>query len=118
MKKGFTLIELLAVITILAILLVLTTTTVSKIIKDNKTDMYNKQIESFVESAKNWALANPNEMPLLGESIKLTIGELTDEHFIKENVINPLTKEVFAREEYICILNVNSRYAYVYNGEC
>ena len=86
MKKGFTLIELLAVITILALLLVLTTSTVTKIIKEKKRELYNSQIESFIESAKDWSYKNIDALPTEGNTIKITIGRLQEEHFIKEGV--------------------------------
>ncbi len=118
MKKGFTLIELLAVVSMLAILLLIGTISVTKIIKDNQKKLYDEQINSFIESAKTWSYAHTTDMPALGSSIKLTLADLTNEHFIKEGIVNPLTNEAFSTDDYICIFNFNSKYVYEYEGEC
>ena len=49
-KKGFTLVELLAVIIILSLLALLASTSVSKIVKDSKSDLYDTQI-NLIKSA-------------------------------------------------------------------
>lgn len=118
MKKGFTLVELLGVVTILAILLLMGTATISKIVKENRTDMYNKQIDSFKESAYNWAMANTNKLPDPGNSIRITLEDLIRENLVKDNIKNPLTDEIFDKSEYFCIKNINGQYDYIHNGDC
>ena len=118
MKKGFTLVELLGVVTLLAILLLMGTATISKIVKENRTDMYNKQIASFKESAKTWAMGHTNELPDPGNSIRITLDDLIRENLVKNNVKNPITDEIFDTSEYFCIKNINGQYDYIYNGDC
>ena len=118
MKKGFTLVELLAIITILGIILLIGTSSMSKVIKEQKENLYKEQISSFIDSAKLWANDNTSSLPSYGGNVKLLLGYLIDENYIKPNVKNPITDETFSNSDYICIFNINGNYVYEYNGEC
>nr|MBP3258888.1 type II secretion system protein [Bacilli bacterium] len=118
MKKGFTLVELLATLAVLSILLVIGTSSVAKIIKEHKQNLYNEQIESFEESAKLWSYKNTSLLPEDGSSLKITLGELETAKFVKSGIKNPLTGEYFGKDNYVCIFNNNESYTYEYNGGC
>ena len=118
MKKGFTLVELLATLAILSLLLIVGTSSMAKIIKDNKQKLYNEQIKSFEEAAKNWSYKNTDLLPVEGNSLKLTLAILKNTKYINEAVKNPLTGEYFTDNNYVCIFNTNGIYTYTYNGAC
>ena len=117
-KKGFTLVELLAVLAVLSILLVIGTSSMARIIKKHKQDLYAEQIKSFEESAKDWGMKNASLLPADGSSLKLTLGTLKSAKFVKEGIKDPITGEVFEDINYVCIFNTNGTYLYTYNGEC
>ena len=118
MKKGFTLVELLAILAILSILLIIGTSSMSKIIKKHKQDLYAEQVKSFEESAKDWGMKNTSLLPIEGDSLKLTLGTLKSAKYVKEGIKNPITGEIFEDTNYVCIFNTNGTYVYTYNGGC
>lgn len=118
MKKGFTLVELLAILAILSILLIVGTSSMARIIRKHKQELYTEQTKSFEESAKDWGLKNINLLPAEGDSLKLTLATLKSSKFIKEGIKNPITGQMFVDTDYVCIFNTNGTYIYTYNGEC
>lgn len=118
MKKGFTLVELMAILVILSVLLLIGTSSVSKIVKENRQKLYQEQIEAFKDAAMVWSYANTNLLPTDSNSYKITLETLKNDNLIKSNIVNPVTKEVFSYNDWICIFNINGSYIYEYNGEC
>lgn len=115
-KQGFTLVELIAVIAVLAIILLIGIPTVSKIVKDNKQNLYDVQITSFIDSVKTWSMDHTSSLPLDGEYITITLGELINKSYAY-NTENPLTGEPFDTNITFCILNVNDNYFYKLKDE-
>ena len=62
-KLGFTLVELLAVIVILAALALLTSTSIIKLLKGSKDDIYEVQVNLIIDAARAWANVNLNLLP-------------------------------------------------------
>lgn len=118
MKKGFTLIELMGVLLVLSIMFLIGISSITKIIKENRQKLYNEQINSFIESASVWAMAHTNELPDPDHHIRLTLRDLIDDKLVKKGITNPITKEPFDENDYVCIFNVNGTYLYKYNDEC
>lgn len=95
-KKGFTLVELLAAIVILGLLTLITVPAVTKIVKDNKNDLYLSQLQSFRDSAKAWGADNMfSNLPDQGNCILVQIKTLQDDGLVEPNVKNPKTGEIF-----------------------
>ena len=92
-KKGFTLVELLAVIIILSLLALLATNSITKIVKDSKTDLSNTQKELITAATQIWAADNLNRLPSTGECGYLTLGDLKEYGVIDSNVIDPATNQ-------------------------
>ena len=92
-KKGFTLVELLATIIILGLLALLASTSVTKVIKESKGDLYTTQIELVKSAAEAWGAENINKLPDDGECKFLTIKNLQDYGLIDKDITNPKTGE-------------------------
>ncbi len=111
-KNGFTLLELMGVLIVLAILALLVTPVISKTIKNNKKKLYDIQIEVIEKAAKDYAIKNKDLLPEEGEAIIITLGELKKSGLIKEEVRNPMTKELFSNDLKIQIGNSHNQYTY------
>ena len=107
-KKGFTLIELLATIVILGLLAIIVVPNVAKIINENRDKVYKKQLENIIESAKTWGSDNIGKLPTVNnESIKVTLGELQQGGYAKNDLKNPKTEKLFDENNtYVIIKNI------------
>ena len=84
--SGFTLVELLAVIVILSLLALLASTSVTKLIKGSKEDIYNIQLNSIKEAAETWGAENLLYLPNAGECKYLTVGVLKEYGLLDETL--------------------------------
>ena len=75
-NKGFTLVELLAVIVILAALALITTTSVAKILKDSKEDLYNTQFSALESMVGIWMSDNMDLLPDVDNCAYITLKDL------------------------------------------
>ena len=92
-KKGFTLVELLATIIILGLLALLASTSVTKVIKESKGDLYTTQIKLVESAAEAWGAENIDKLPDDNECKYLTIKNLQDYGLIDKDLKNPKTGE-------------------------
>ena len=109
-KKGFTLVELLAIIIVLSLLVVIASTSVSKIMKDSKKDLYNSQIKMIESAAKSYGSENINDLPAGGECKYITLGELKEHSLIDPHIKNPKTNKEFNNDMIIKISSEKSKY--------
>lgn len=119
-KKAFTLIEVMGVLVIIGILTVILISVVNNIVKNNKKDLYNKQIESIRLAAKNLASDNMYILPEEeGEEIYITLGQLRAKGYAEEKIINPKTKENFPDSLIVMIIKKGNDYNYdiILNGD-
>ena len=92
-KKGFTLVELLATIIILGLLTLLASTSVTKVLKESKGDLYTTQIKLVESAAEAWGAENIDKLPNDGECKFLTVETLQDYGLIDKDITNPKTNE-------------------------
>lgn len=132
MNKGFTLVELLAALIVIGLISVLVIPSVSKVIKNNKVDMCNSQLENLESAARLWGSDNLIYMPtkesdvvvnindLLESKVDLndeygalliTVGYLQDEGYI-DDVYDAVMKENLSEDVQIKITKVNKIYKY------
>jgi len=111
-KKGFTLIELLATITILALLTVVASTSVTKVLKESKGDLYKTQIKLVESAAKTFVAENMHQLPNEGECKFITIKNLQDNGLIDKNIYNPKTGEKIDTSIKIKITTNQTGYGY------
>lgn len=97
-KKGFTLVELLAVIVILAALALITTTSITKILKDSKEDLYNTQIIALKSTVENWGSDNLDKLPETDNCVYLTLKDLREDGLIDYSIKDPRTNEEFPED--------------------
>lgn len=113
-KKGFTLIELFAVIIILGLLAIIVVPNVIDIVNENSDKVYERQIENIIKSAKTWGADNLGKLPNVNnESIRVTLGELQQGGYAKNDLKNPKTEELFDENNtYVIIKNINGNLDY------
>jgi len=112
-SRGFTLVELLAVITILALLGLLIVPVISNVLSDNKTKLYNVQINNIEEGAKSYVSEHIFSIDIpIGTSKGITLGKLKNFGYVADDIVDPLTKEEFSNDMIIIISNTNNGFSY------
>lgn len=117
-KNGFTLAELLGVIVILALISLITVPAVSGTLQKYKSKLCKTQVEQIVSAARTWGSDNILKLPSSGNSIEVTLKELSDYGYIDSDIENPVTKENFDLEETkVKITKNGKKYEYEINVE-
>lgn len=111
-QNGFTLAELLGVITILGLLALIVIPLVDKNIKEGTNNLYESQIKSIETAAEMWGIDHKTELPEENEELMIPLNKLQQEGYIKNDIENPKTNEVFDPDLQIKIVNHGSYYTY------
>ena len=111
-KKGFTLVELLAVILILSLLALLASTSITNVVRNSKSDLYNSQIKMIELAAESWGNENIELLPDSGECKFVTLSNLKEYGLIDSHIKNPKTNKEFNNDMIIKISANTSK-----NGE-
>ena len=109
-KKGFTLVELLAVIIILSLLALITSTSITKIVKESRTDLYNNQLLAIQKAAESWGADNLDLLPDADECKYITLGALKNYGIIDNDINDPRTNQEFSDDLKIKITSSSSIY--------
>ena len=107
-KKGFTLVEILVSIGLLALLGSVIAISLNRVFKDNKEKHYNEYVEKIKSSAM---LFVNNTVDIINDlndnSFKIiTIGDLIDNGYVNDTLVNPNTDEKVGTEEKIQVEQV------------
>ena len=102
-KKGFTLVEVLVSIGLLALLGSVIAISLNRVFKDNNIKNYNEYVEKIKSSAM---LFVNNTVDIINDlndnSFKIiTIGDLIDNGYVNDTLVNPNTDEKVGKEEKI-----------------
>ena len=102
-KKGFTLVEILVSIGLLALLGSVIAISLNRVFKDNNIKNYNEYVEKIKSSAM---LFVNNTVDIINDlndnSFKIiTIGDLIDNGYVNDTLVNPSTDEKVGKEEKI-----------------
>ena len=102
-KKGFTLVEILVSIGLLALLGSVIAISLNKVFKDNNIKNYNEYVEKIKSSAMLYVNNTVDIINDLNDSSFkiITIGNLIDNGYLKDNIINPNTSEAVDKNEKI-----------------
>ena len=95
-RKKFTIGELLIAIIILVLLAVVANSSVTNVVKNSKSDLYNAQIELIKNAAETWGLDNIDKLPEEGSCAYLKLKDLKTYGLLKEEIINPKTNQPFS----------------------
>jgi prepilin-type N-terminal cleavage/methylation domain-containing protein len=116
-KMGFTLIELLATLVVLAIIALIVYPTIGKLLANNKTKAYEKQLDVIEVAASNWLIEN--EGKLKDNAYALPINDIVGSGFIEENeLINPINNEPLTGCIFITWRKNIKQYEYNYVENC
>jgi len=117
-NKGFTLVELMGVIILIGVISVIIVPVVKDVIKEAKQKGYENQVNTIVESAKNWAASNIDLLPET-DSILVKIETLKKEGFLEnKKLINPVSDEEMNACVMITYNEDYNQYEYEYNEKC
>ena len=102
-KKGFTLVEILVSIGLLALLGSVIAISLNRVFKDNNIKNYNEYVEKVKSSAMLYVNNTVDIINDLNDSSFkiITIGNLIDNGYLKDNIINPDTSETVDKNEKI-----------------
>ena len=91
MKKGFTLVELLAVIAIIGVLTTLIIPSVSRMVRDRKSKLYENQVNELVSVTRQYMANNPEMYDAIDEygHVYVTLRELCNSKHIDCTVVDP-----------------------------
>lgn len=111
--KGFTLVELLGVVFILALLGLLVVPVVGNVLDDKKRDLYNVQIQNIEDGAKSYVAEHVFDIDIsIGMSRGITLGTLQSLGYVEDNIVNPLTRQIFSDDLVIVISNTSGGFTY------
>lgn len=111
-KNGFTLAELLGVITILGLLALLIIPTIDRMTKESTETLYQASLSTIIDGAKEWSADHIGNLPVSGGSITITLSELKSGGYVKADIKNPKTEELFPDDLVVKITEHNSQYKY------
>lgn len=111
-KNGFTLIELILVILLLLLITLISYPIITGYLDEVKNDLYKSQVNNIILTAKDWAVDNKPLLPTTEEPLEVTLGELIQQGYIENDIINPITKKSFSQESIILITKYGNNYNY------
>lgn len=114
-KNGFTLLEVLGVIVLLGVIALLVITLSNRILGKSKQSLYESQIETVINSAKKWTIANSNELPMRSEdpAYSLSFTKLAEDGYIdSDELINPTNNKKMCGYIEIIYNENNKQYKY------
>ena len=115
MKKKFTF-KLILIIFAAVLALWLVINGVILIVNNHKQKAFDAQMVEYLENVKLYKENNENSINKNAVIIKVTLGDLIDGNYTKDNIQNPLTGEIFSRDMTFCIINDNGEYTYKYDN--
>lgn len=119
-KNAFTLVEVLGVIILLGLVSAITVPVVKTTLEESKKKVLNKQINTIIESTKNWGIKNIDKLPEKDNGAILIKTDTLKEAGFLENkkIVNPVNKEEINACVEIKYSNSFNQYEYNYREDC
>lgn len=113
-QKGFTLAELIGVIVVLAMISLVTVPAVTTSLNKYKIQLCTTQLNNIESAARTWGADNLVLLPDQdGNSIRVTLGTLSQFGYIDEEIKNPISKEPLDLEStYVTITRKGKKLIY------
>lgn len=113
-KNGFTLAELLGVLVLLGILGLIVFTSVDRVLKEGKEDLYQVQITNIKSALQEWAADSKNwkDLPKEGDTLTITLGQLKEIGKMDLDIKDPRTDFLFPEDMHLTITNRKNKFEY------
>ena len=112
-KRGFTLVELLAALVVLALIALIIYPSIKQTLKKSKNTLYDDQVASIIDGAKNWVADHPYDIPKNnGDILTLSLCQLKMGMYVNQDISNPKTKKLFDCSAQITIEKKDQKYIY------
>lgn len=112
-NKGFTLVEVIGVVLILSLVLIISVPSLTRTLKKNEQKKYNAYLDNIVLASENYFVRKVLKEESV-DSYTITLGDLIDEGYIKEVVVNPSNDKKLSRDTQI---NITKKVDNTYNYE-
>lgn len=119
-KNAFTLVEVLGVIILLGLVAAITVPIVKTTLDESKKKVFNKQINTIIESSKNWSIKNTDALSdKTNGAILVKIDTLKSSGLLEnKKIINPVDKQEINGCVEIKYSNAFNQYEYNYIEDC
>lgn len=113
-KNGFTLVELLGVIIVLGVIALIIFPNVTKIMKNSKQKLYDRQVNLIEDNARRWGVAHTHLLPETG-TYYLNLNELVTGGYISQSEIkDPRNESIMNGCVLITYSESEKKYLYHY----
>ena len=112
-NKGFTLLEVIGVVVILSLILIVSLPSLTRTLKRNEQKKYNAYLDNIVLASENYFVRKVLKSESV-DSYTITLGDLIDEEYITEVVVNPANEKKLSRDTHI---NITKKVDNTYNYE-
>lgn len=117
-KRGFTLVEILSVLVVLSLILAIAVPSINKYLNQSEDKAYKVQINMLLDATESYANTNTVLLPEKeNEIIKITLGQLKSEDFVKNNIKNPYDDKFFDDSVTFSIMKKGNSYIYEVDEE-
>lgn len=100
-KRAFTLIELIGVIAVLALILLVAVPALTKTLKRNEQKNYDDYIDNLAFVSENYIIQKLKEGVTIDGDYYITLGELIDNGYIANTIVNPDNNHTLSKETRI-----------------
>lgn len=100
-KKAFTLVEVIGVITILSLMLLVTVPALTKTLKRNEQKKYDAYIDNLRIVSESYVVKQLKEGIVIGDEYYITLGNLIDNGYIENTIVNPENENKLSRDTQI-----------------
>ena len=114
-KNGFTLIEMVSAIAIMVILSAIAIFSITGIVRNSTTKLYNLQVTNIIDASRTYAVQNAT---VLSANNEITLCDLKRSSLLDYDLKNPKTEEQFDNSLIVRITkNSDGEFEFSFDGE-